>query len=819
MTNIAIIAPSSVPYLIGGAENLWLGMLKAFNQRPGITAELIKIPSPERNFQEIISSYRAFADLNLDHFDQLISTKYPAWMTSHPNHVVYMQHKLRGLYDTYPARMSTRFPARSAFPSSLQLLHDHLAAPPDSDASLPELFSLLDLLSSMKEDLPGNWFNFPGPLIRSIIHMLDHIGLSTNSIQRYCAISKTVAKRKDYFPPNVSVEVFHHPTNLPGLHAGAYDYFFTASRLDPAKRIDLLIRAWIRAKVQIPLVIAGTGPQEKELKALASEHPKITFLEYILEDELSDYYADALAVLFVPYQEDYGLITVEAMLSSKAVLTTSDAGGVTELVEDGITGWIIKSSESSLADALKHIAEHPEEAIQFGKKAKSKSKQFSWPKLTQFLVQPDRPKLVVVNTFSVYPPISGGQLRIYHIYRHLARSFQVVLISLVEAGNTFETIQLQPGFNEIRVPKTPNHAALERALAKETGISVGDIGAIRYFRETPLWGEIIQQETQNAEWVIATHPYGYPAIRQVYSGSVIYEAHNVEADLKKDMLGDRCAPLAEQVKEVEEECIKQAPMIIACTPADKERLQSLYGFAAPTYVIPNGVDISTTPYWNPTQRAEYKEQRRQGKLNALFMGSFHKPNIEAANNLLIIASKCPEINFFILGGVCNSFIDGPIRKSAFGIISRIRRLTKSHPGIEGIATASIRLIVKDLPRNVHLLGIVSDDEKAKRLKACDIALNPIMSGSGSNLKILEAAASGQLIVSTSYGGRGGILAANTNYVEKTLEQMPDFLNQVLVRGLKPHEEMIQSARTKVESLVDWPSLAQSFRNCLGTVTK
>jgi hypothetical protein len=77
---IALIAPSPVPFILGGAENLWLGLLQALNRVPGVEADLIKLPSPERDFWEIVASYEAYSRLALDHFDQVISTKYPAWM-------------------------------------------------------------------------------------------------------------------------------------------------------------------------------------------------------------------------------------------------------------------------------------------------------------------------------------------------------------------------------------------------------------------------------------------------------------------------------------------------------------------------------------------------------------------------------------------------------------------------------------------------------------------------------------------------------------------------------------------------------------------
>ena len=100
--NIALVAPSPVPLVIGGAENLWWGLLEHLNRHTEHHADLIKLPTPERDFWEIVDSYRRWAELDVTGYDLVISGKYPAWMVAHPRQVVYLLHPLRGLYDTYP---------------------------------------------------------------------------------------------------------------------------------------------------------------------------------------------------------------------------------------------------------------------------------------------------------------------------------------------------------------------------------------------------------------------------------------------------------------------------------------------------------------------------------------------------------------------------------------------------------------------------------------------------------------------------------------------------------------------------------------------
>ena len=75
---IAIVAPSSVPFTIGGAENLYWGLQNFINEETQFQCELIKLPSREDDLFQIIDSYKAFSKLDLTYFDTLISTKYPS---------------------------------------------------------------------------------------------------------------------------------------------------------------------------------------------------------------------------------------------------------------------------------------------------------------------------------------------------------------------------------------------------------------------------------------------------------------------------------------------------------------------------------------------------------------------------------------------------------------------------------------------------------------------------------------------------------------------------------------------------------------------
>lgn len=777
---IALIAPSPVPFCLGGAENLWKGLLEALNARPGIEADLIKLPSPERNAREIVASYRAFAELDLRHFDRVISTKYPAWMVAHPQHTVYLQHTLRGLYDTYPAHLPRDLPELPGLPAELIRL---LTLEDPEREILPELFARLSEVYADDAELPPATREaieaLPGPFLRRVVHQFDRIALSPREIRRHFAIARTVAERADYFPPDVAVDVIHHPTSLAGLHQGEGKAIFTASRLDGPKRLDLLIRAWRRAGVTMPLRIAGSGPQADHLRQLAGGAPGIHFLGRITEAQLANEYANAAFVPFIPEQEDYGLITLEAMLSSKPVLTTEDAGGVTELVRHEHNGLCVAATEEALAAAIRRLCADPETTRSYGRQALASVSHISWPGLVEQLLADDlapagpRRRLLVANTFPIYPPRSGGQHRLYHLYRHLARDWEVTFVNLCPAEAPAETLQLLPGFTEIRVPRSPGLQAAEAELDRMLGISSGDLAAMFHPESHPEWLMCLREQAGRADAIVATHPYAWPALKQIWRGPIHYEAHNVEYDLKAPYLAGHPELLA-QLAAIEGECARQAPAVFACSAADAQRLQELYGLESLPEVVANGVD--TRQIRPPTAGARARLRERLGLAPdcplALFIGSDHPPNREALPALLACATAHPTLIVAIIGSV-------------------IHGLPPEHPA------------------NLLALGPVSEEEKQVVFAAADLALNPMVSGSGTNLKLLDYAAAGLPILTTPFGARGGILGDEHLWYAEVAD-FPAGVDRLLATPASERAERTRAARRAVETHADWRQLGAAL---------
>ena len=385
--NIVIAAPCHVPLAIGGAEKLWWGLLDHFNHDTAHHADIIKLPAPESNFWEVIDSYRRFSELDLRDYDLVITGKYPAWMTDHPNHVCYVLHPLRGLYDTYPTNL----------PSSCQLRHPDvrslLSVVRGSDHSpeaLRDCFARIEHLRRprrLRRPVPGQAFAFPGPLIGEIVRFCDRVAFRPGAVRRFGAISATVAGRDGYFPAGTEVTPVHPPSDLRDYHRPRRGrYLFTVSRLERPKRLDLLISAMGHVRAGVEFWVAGTGPDEGRLRELAGSDPRIRFLGFVNDDALLDLYANALAVLFVPFQEDFGLVTLEAMSAGKPVVTTLDAGGAAELVRDGRTGYVTDPRPEAIASAIGSLVSRRRRAREMGLRGRELAAEVTWQRVCATLL-------------------------------------------------------------------------------------------------------------------------------------------------------------------------------------------------------------------------------------------------------------------------------------------------------------------------------------------------------------------------------------------------------------------------------------------------
>jgi glycosyltransferase involved in cell wall biosynthesis len=517
------------------------------------------------------------------------------------------------------------------------------------------------------------------------------------------------------------------------------------------------------------------------------------------------------------------LITVEAMAAGTPVVTVDDSGGPTELIRDGVDGLIADPTPEALGGALRAVLDDPVRARQVGEAARRRAARISWPSAVRTILGPaassddgggggasdepvtrsparrgdpitgrrDRPKVVVLTTFRVAERGHGGQLRSFHLYGALARHADVEIVSLTDGGEAGSTA-LAPGLIETAVPVSDAQRRAAEGMSLAVGLPVSDLAAGSEIELTPAYLRRLRAAARQADVVILAEPYLHPALAAAdIDLPFIYDAFNVEADLKGDILPSTAAGQAvlDQIVALEARVSTEAAAITACSRIDARALATA-GRRPSTdvTVVPNGTDTAGQPGPDPVARrrrgerwlARYRALRGAGlsgrggrgrepdvEALAVFFGSWHPPNLDAAEQVIRAAPYVPEV-LFVLGGRHGDAFDG-----------------------------------RKLPTNVIFTGVLPTRAKDALLAAAHVGLNPVRLGSGTNLKIIEYLAAGIPVASSPFGVRGLDIVNGVHAVVG--DDIPTAVRAVLDDPAAA-DERARAGRALVEERYDWTGL-------------
>ena len=180
--------------------------------------------------------------------------------------------------------------------------------------------------------------------MREAIHTMDTaaLGECRADLHHLAQRGRPALRATTACPARRSIPPPHH---LGRYRADGYgDYLFYAGRLDRLKRLDLAIDAMKRVRSGARLKIAGDGPAGARSCASRSRGWawRTAWSSWASSPRTSSSTSTPAAAprYYAPLNEDYGYVTVEAFLSRKPVVTTTDAGGPLEFVTDGETGLV-----------------------------------------------------------------------------------------------------------------------------------------------------------------------------------------------------------------------------------------------------------------------------------------------------------------------------------------------------------------------------------------------------------------------------------------------------------------------------------------------
>ena len=392
-------------------------------------------------------------------------------------------------------------------------------------------------------------------------------------------------------------------------------------------------------------------------------------------------------------------------------------------------------------------------------------------------------RILVANFFPAFhPPRSGGEQRYYYLYHYLSRHYDVTLLSPTYSNHSLEVVTFSPTFREHRVPKDEVFDHLHWKLGAE-GIGpecsgyVVSLAAAAQSQFSRRFDALVP----DANLIIHESPFTLPYDRTlgVDGKARIYNAYNVEHRLAAQMLrGELGRNAVEFIRFLEQSLAGFATALFATCEEDRELFVSEFGVDPKRIALaPNGFEPQDAEAENAA--VSLADQDR-GEIYAVFMGSAHPPNVEAAGFIVeCLAPALPDVEFRLMGAVCD-------------------RLPKSLPG------------------NVKNLGFLEEGVKRRQLAGCSAALNPLFSGSGTNLKMFDYMAAGAPILTTLIGARGLALRHGVDAFIAESEQYGDAL-RTMMRDRTSAKVVGATAKRRAFAECTWEKIAEGMRGVIELV--
>ena len=385
----------------------------------------------------------------------------------------------------------------------------------------------------------------------------------------------------------------------------------------------------------------------------------------------------------------------------------------------------LEADRINFVNLLTEIEKNRAGANQIGENALSYFRNtLTWPSIasdfsnlitSSFSSKPSENKTFVLglNDYDFTTTMSGGATRIRGLYEQMRRERTIIYIVITDSYE-WSIDKSTHGFTVLRVPKAPDHRKEEQRINSEFHLSAADIVNLYMLPSNSFLVYTINYLKKNCICIVTDHIYTSGLVSE--GDDWIYSSQNYETALKTSVLNGHPSYdlLINKVKDAETRALQHAAAVICVTEDDAKKMTAGRNSSVPTIVIPNGV---MPPNYQVQREHGPGDLTIRGKF-CLFVASAHPPNVEACNFLLNeVAPKIPEVEFHIIGGVCENFASGT-------------------------------------PPNVILWGKLSEAEKSTIMGQAHLALNPVDSGGGSNIKIADYFSYGLPVISTSFGVRG-----------------------------------------------------------------
>ena len=337
-----------------------------------------------------------------------------------------------------------------------------------------------------------------------------------------------------------------------------------------------------------------------------------------------------------------------------------------------------------------------------------------------------RKLLLDVAPFRVYPPVAGAHHAVYYADEAVSKYWDVFLFT---TGVRKDTVRLIPRpqtkvINDHFTEYSYSSASvIPLNIMTRQGAGIPQVYASGYL----AWSrpKVLAGKVEECDVIQVQSPWqvSYMNRINIMKKPLVFVAHNVEARLwekfkAKGKMSSYRAWIMNEVSRQERDAVEMVDSVIAVSDMDREMFIEIYGVKEDKItVIPWGVDVNKYCICSMDEKEKAKEALGlSGKTVVLFTGAHYEPNVEAVRTILdMVGEFGPDTLFLIVGRVGDAFKD------------------------------------VSLP-NVMFTGFV--DDPLRYFAAADVGINPMLSGGGMHLKMLEYLSSGLPVVTTELGARG-----------------------------------------------------------------
>jgi len=316
---------AAMPFIRGGTEVLVESLKDQLDKRGHMT-KIFRLPLIDDHETGIFLSALSCQLLDFSDYDVLISFKWPTYLAVHKQKVIWMFHQFRQVYDL--------------FGTPYGIINDNT-----------------------------------GKAIREMVIQTDRAALGNAGT--LFALSNAAKRLKEY--SGISTDILYTPLgSAEDYHySSTGDFIYCASRIDCIKRQFLAVEAMLYVKSEAKLVLDGKCSDDRlldEMRTYINKHglgDKVKISEkFVPEETKIERYANCLAGIYLPLDEDSpGIVTLEVMYSRKTLITTSDSGGVADFVQHGDTAFVVEPTPQAVAGKIDYLFDNKETARQMGENA------------------------------------------------------------------------------------------------------------------------------------------------------------------------------------------------------------------------------------------------------------------------------------------------------------------------------------------------------------------------------------------------------------------------------------------------------------------